>query len=151
MRKIIFVLAMVLVSAGAQAGGSRGLSLTVSDSKAVQDSAKTVEPASAVNTPRAPNSGAPNSGAPKSANAASGEATGSTGASERQKFAETECVARVKEADSIMQTGTPWFAKYGLTMEDLHGIRTTEGWHARYGGGTASKTGAGPVDPNAVY
>jgi tagatose 1,6-diphosphate aldolase len=70
---------------------------------------------------------------------------------ERQKFAETECVRRVKETDAIVQTGTPWFAKYGLTMEDLHGVRTTEGWHARYGGGVASKTGAGPVDPNAVY
>ena len=70
---------------------------------------------------------------------------------ERQKFAETECVKRVKETDAIVRTGTPWFAKYGLTMEDLHGIRTTEGWHARYGGGTAAKGGAGPVDPNAVY
>ena len=70
---------------------------------------------------------------------------------DRQKFAETECVKRVKETDAIVQTGTPWFAKYGLTMEDLHGIRTTEGWHARYGGGTATKGAAGPSDPNAVY
>jgi tagatose 1,6-diphosphate aldolase len=69
----------------------------------------------------------------------------------RQKFAETECVRRVKETDAIVRTGTPWFAKYGLTMEELHGVRTTEGWHARYGGGTASAGGAGPVDPNAVY
>jgi tagatose 1,6-diphosphate aldolase len=69
---------------------------------------------------------------------------------ERQKFAETECVRRVNETDKIVQTGTPWFEKYGLTMEDLYGIRTTEGWHARYGGGTAVK-GTGPVDPNAVY
>ncbi|HEY1188852.1 MAG TPA: tagatose 1,6-diphosphate aldolase [Gemmata sp.] len=73
-----------------------------------------------------------------------------TDPAERQKFAETECVRRVKEADAIVQTGTPWFAKYGLTMADLHGVRTTEGWHARYGGGTAVK-GSGPVDPNAVY
>ncbi len=77
---------------------------------------------------------------------------------ERQKFAETECVRRVTETHEIVKTGTPWFAKYGLTMEDLHGIRTTEGWHARYGGGTwpiPSAPGAPPVkkekDPNAVY
>ena len=56
---------------------------------------------------------------------------------ERQKFAETECVRRVKETDAIVKTGTPWFKKYGLTMEELHGMRATEGWHARYGGGTA--------------
>jgi hypothetical protein len=78
MRKIILVAAMVLVSAGAQAGQLRSLSLAGSDSKAVQDSAKTVEPASAVDASRAP----------KSANATSAGTTGSTGASERQKFVE---------------------------------------------------------------
>ncbi len=70
---------------------------------------------------------------------------------DRQKFAETVCVKRVQETDAIVKTGTPWFAKYGLTMDDLHGVRTTEGWHARYGGGTAAKGAAGPSDPNAVY
>ena len=69
---------------------------------------------------------------------------------ERQKFAETECVARVKEADSIVQTGTPWFAKYGYTADDLGKMRAAEGWHARYGGGTAGAK-AGAADPNAVY
>ena len=71
---------------------------------------------------------------------------------ERQKFAETECVRRVKETDSIVKTGTPWFAKYGLTTEDLSSMRAAEGWHARYAGGAAKSSGAkGPVDPNAVY
>jgi tagatose 1,6-diphosphate aldolase len=75
---------------------------------------------------------------------------------ERQKFAETECVRRVKETDAIVQAGTPWFARYGLTMDDLHGIRTTEGWHARYGGGTWPVEPGAPAakkekDPNAVY
>ncbi|CAN5373936.1 tagatose 1,6-diphosphate aldolase [soil metagenome] len=69
---------------------------------------------------------------------------------ERQKFAETECVARVKEADAIVKTATPWFKKYDYTMDDLHHIRATEGWHARYSGGVAGKA-AGSVDPNAVY
>jgi tagatose 1,6-diphosphate aldolase len=70
---------------------------------------------------------------------------------DRQKFAETECVRRVKETDAIVKTGTPWFAKYGLTVEDLHGMRATEGWHARYGGGAAAAGGAAKADPNAVY
>jgi tagatose 1,6-diphosphate aldolase len=69
---------------------------------------------------------------------------------ERQKFADTECARRVKESDAIVRTGTPWFAKYGLTTEDLSGMRAAEGWHARYGGGTAGGP-AGKVDPNAVY
>lgn len=70
---------------------------------------------------------------------------------ERKKFAETECVRRVKETDAIVRAGTPWFAKYGLTMEDLHTMRATEGWHVRYGGGAVAATKAGKVDPNAVY
>jgi tagatose 1,6-diphosphate aldolase len=69
---------------------------------------------------------------------------------ERQKFAETECVRRVQETDAIVKTGTPWFAKYGLNMETLHGMRAAEGWHARYGGGVAA-AGGGKVDPNSVY
>lgn len=69
---------------------------------------------------------------------------------ERQKFAESECVRRVKETDAIVKTGTPWFAKYGLTMDQLHELRATEGWHARYGGGKATGGTAG-LDPNAVY
>jgi tagatose 1,6-diphosphate aldolase len=70
---------------------------------------------------------------------------------ERQKFAETECVKRVQEVDAIVKQGTPWFAKYGYSLEDLHQMRASEGWHARYGGGNAPTGGAGKVDPNAVY
>jgi tagatose 1,6-diphosphate aldolase len=71
---------------------------------------------------------------------------------ERQKFAETECVKRVQEIDAIVKTATPWFKKYGYTQDELSQLRTAEGWHARYGGGTATASGAaGKVDPNAVY
>ena len=70
---------------------------------------------------------------------------------DRQKFAETECVRRVQETDAIVKTGTPWFAKYGLSLEDLHGMRAAEGWHVRYGGGSAPAAPAGKADPNAVY
>jgi len=73
-----------------------------------------------------------------------------TTAGERQKFAETECVKRVEEIDAIVKTGTPWFKKYGYTMDDLQHFRASEGWHARYSGGTAGAA-AGSVDPNAVY
>ena len=55
------------------------------------------------------------------------------------------------ETDAIVKTGTPWFAKYGLTMEQLHATRASEGWHARYGGGTAAAGTPGKTDPNAVY
>lgn len=71
---------------------------------------------------------------------------------ERQKFAETECVQRVKEIDEIVKTATPWFAKYGYSMDELHQMRAAEGWHARYGSNSlAQSSKAGPVDPNAVY
>jgi tagatose 1,6-diphosphate aldolase len=56
---------------------------------------------------------------------------------ERQRFAENECVKRVKEVDAIVKGATPWFSKYGYTLNDLHTFRATEGWHARYGGGFA--------------
>ena len=70
---------------------------------------------------------------------------------ERQKFAETECVKRVTEVDAIVKAGTPWFAKYGYTLDELHGLRAAEGWHARYGGGAVPAGAPGKADPNAVY
>ena len=70
---------------------------------------------------------------------------------DRQKFAETECVRRVTETDEIVKTGTPWFAKYGLSTADLQNLRAAEGWHARYGGGVAKPSAPGKIDPNAVY
>jgi hypothetical protein len=54
MHRFVLVAAMVLMSAGAQAGQSRSLSLAASDSKAVQDSAKTSEAANVVETAKAP-------------------------------------------------------------------------------------------------
>jgi hypothetical protein len=75
MRKIILVASMVLISAGAQAGQSRSLSLAGSD-RVAQVPAANVQAVSAVETPRAP----------KSADA---NATADTPKSiERQKFTE---------------------------------------------------------------
>lgn len=70
---------------------------------------------------------------------------------DRQRFAETECVKRVKEIDAIVKAATPWFKKYGYTLDDLHQVRAAEGWHARYGGGSAAADGPSKVDKDAVY
>ena len=52
----------------------------------------------------------------------------------RTEFAATTGLKRVADVDAIVREhGTPWFAKYGLTMDDLATIRAAEGWHARYG------------------
>ncbi len=55
------------------------------------------------------------------------------GAEARTKFAATEGVKRVTEvADVVRERGTPWFARYGMTLEELSAVRASEGWHARY-------------------
>ena len=36
-------------------------------------------------------------------------------------------------------------------MEDLYQVRAAEGWHARYGGGTATAGGPAKADKDAVY
>lgn len=55
------------------------------------------------------------------------------GASARTQFAASEGIKRVSEVDKVVQEhGTPWFARYGLSMDDLHTTRAAEGWHARY-------------------
>ena len=42
-------------------------------------------------------------------------------------------VKRVTEVGAVVtEHGTPWFARYGLTKEDMLTIRAAEGWHARY-------------------
>ena len=40
----------------------------------------------------------------------------------------------------------PWYGRYGLTVEDLHGLRCTENWHFRYGGDRASGGSAKGVE-----
>ena len=51
----------------------------------------------------------------------------------RTKFAATEGVKRVTEVGQVVtERGTPWFARYGMTIEELSTTRAAEGWHARY-------------------
>src|SRR6185369_9532557 len=66
----------------------------------------------------------------------------------RDQFARGECASRVKQIDDIVKSqGTPWFKHYGLSIEELQGMRATEGWHFRYGGGDEGRgTGSGFVE-----
>jgi tagatose 1,6-diphosphate aldolase len=55
------------------------------------------------------------------------------GAAARTKFAATTGRARVAEVDAIVrERATPWFARYGLSREELESIRVAEGWQLRY-------------------
>jgi tagatose 1,6-diphosphate aldolase len=51
----------------------------------------------------------------------------------RTRFAAETGVKRVADLDVIVrESGTPWYARYGLSKEDLTTIRAAEGWHFRY-------------------
>jgi tagatose 1,6-diphosphate aldolase len=53
----------------------------------------------------------------------------------RDQFARGECLSRVKQIDDIVRSkAKPWYVHYGLTQDELHSVRATEGWHFRYGG-----------------
>jgi tagatose 1,6-diphosphate aldolase len=59
----------------------------------------------------------------------------------RTAFAATTARSRMAEVDALVRSqGTPWFARYGFTREELSTIRAAEGWHMRYG-----QTGAAPA------
>jgi tagatose 1,6-diphosphate aldolase len=75
-------------------------------------------------------------------------------AAARGAFAEGEGVKRVKEIDSIVrERGTPWYARYGLSSEELTTVRAAEGWHARYAphARAAGGTGGHVVRAGEVY
>ncbi len=62
----------------------------------------------------------------------------------RTRFAATEGRKRVADVDAVVrENGTPWFARYGLTQEEMTTIRASEGWHARYAPYAKSAGGAG--------
>ncbi len=51
----------------------------------------------------------------------------------RTHFAATTGRDRVAEIDAIVrERATPWFARYGLSREELEGVRVAEGWQLRY-------------------
>lgn len=65
------------------------------------------------------------------------------GPAARETFAKGECVGRIKQVDEIVKSqAKPWYARYGLTLEDLHSMRASENWHFRYGSGESAGAGA---------
>jgi tagatose 1,6-diphosphate aldolase len=71
---------------------------------------------------------------------------------DRQAWARKEAANRVKETDEIVRgRGKPWFARYGLTLDEIGGFRAVEGWHFRYGGGQAVEGARGTVSAGDVY
>jgi tagatose 1,6-diphosphate aldolase len=76
------------------------------------------------------------------------------GAAARSQFAATTAFKRVADVNTVVHDhGTPWFSRYGLTVEDLSTVRATEGWHARYGSSLGSAKGGAPAKaaPGEVY
>ncbi len=76
------------------------------------------------------------------------------GAEARTKFAATTGLKRVADVNAVVRDhGTPWFAKYGLSAEDLTSIRASEGWQARYAphASTAGGKGGHVVRAGEVY
>ncbi len=65
----------------------------------------------------------------------------------RDQFARGECLSRVRQVDDIVKAqARPWYARYGLTLDELHNMRCTENWHFRYGGERASGGWAAGVE-----
>jgi tagatose 1,6-diphosphate aldolase len=76
------------------------------------------------------------------------------GPAARSRFAATTARERLKEVDALVRTrGTPWFARYGFSREELTSIRAAEGWHIRYGSPALAPPGqARPAAvPGEVY
>jgi tagatose 1,6-diphosphate aldolase len=62
----------------------------------------------------------------------------------RTRFAATTGLKRVADVDAVVREhGTPWFAKYGFTKEELITVRAAEGWHFRYAPAAKAAGGAG--------
>lgn len=52
----------------------------------------------------------------------------------REEFARSEAARRVQQIhDMVLKSGRPWFARYGLSMEEITSTRVVENWHFRYG------------------
>lgn len=72
---------------------------------------------------------------------------------QRKHWLRTEAVKRVREVHEIvLSQATPWFKRYGLSLEEIANIRCLEGWHFRYGHPEpAGSGGRGSVHPDDVY
>lgn len=62
----------------------------------------------------------------------------------RTKWVKSEAVSRVKQVDTLVrERAKPWFARYGLTMDQIHSMRAAENWHFRYGASAPGSSSAG--------
>jgi len=53
----------------------------------------------------------------------------------RQAFLADVALKRLSDVNAqVRENGSPWFSRYGLTLEDLGSVRAVEGWHFRYPG-----------------
>jgi tagatose 1,6-diphosphate aldolase len=69
------------------------------------------------------------------------------GQAAREKFAHGEAANRVQQVHEIVVgQAKPWYARYGLTLEELHAMRAVENWHFRYGVRGAGGTAAGALE-----
>jgi tagatose 1,6-diphosphate aldolase len=70
----------------------------------------------------------------------------------REQFAQQEAASRVRQVDEIVKRhGKPWFARYGLSMEELQGLRAAKNWHFRYGDRRAAGATSAVVAEGDVY
>jgi tagatose 1,6-diphosphate aldolase len=73
------------------------------------------------------------------------------GPAARERFAQQDAADRVKQIDDIVKKqARPWFARYGLSAEQLPLFRAAENWHFRYGG-LRTAGGAGGAVEGEVY
>ncbi len=70
----------------------------------------------------------------------------------REQFARQEAAARVRQVHEIvLRQAKPWYARYGLKMEELHATRVVENWHFRYGGDGQARAGPSARVEGEVY
>ncbi|MGO9918890.1 MAG: tagatose-bisphosphate aldolase, partial [Isosphaeraceae bacterium] len=61
---------------------------------------------------------------------------------------------RLTEVDALVRSqGTPWFARYGFSKDELAAVRAAEGWHLRYGASGPSRavSGSAAEAPGKVH
>jgi len=76
------------------------------------------------------------------------------GSGARSQFAATTARQRLTEVDALVRSqGTPWFARYGFSKDELAAVRAAEGWHLRYGarGPSRAVSGSAAEAPGEVY
>jgi tagatose 1,6-diphosphate aldolase len=70
----------------------------------------------------------------------------------RRGFAYGESAGRVRQVNEIVvKHAVPWYVRYGITIEQLQGMRATENWHYRYGPSIAAPGSGNQTSQGDVY